>query len=294
MKVLSFGSLNIDHVYQVAHFVRPGETLSCEGYQQFSGGKGFNQSIALAHAGANAYQAGMIGDDGAWLKDRLESSSVDTRFLESVDGPSGHAIIQVNSAGENSIIIHGGANRSITSEYIKSTLNHFDSGDQVLLQNEINGIPEIMGQCAERGLSIAFNPAPMNPEVLDYPLDLVDCFIVNEIEGSELTGETNPDHILSAMKATYPRAAIVLTLGEEGVLFGDKTATISVPAPQVKPVDTTAAGDTFIGYFLADFIHHRDIETTLHTACRAAAICVTRQGAADAIPRRDEVDSAGA
>lgn len=292
MRILSFGSLNIDHVYQVAHFVRPGETLSCMGYQQFCGGKGFNQSIALAYAGATVSHAGLLGGDGARLRDRLETSGVDTHFVESVDGPNGHAIIQVNPEGENSIIIHGGANRLLTKAYIDTVLGEFTSGDHVLLQNEINKIPEIMEQSAQRGLSIAFNPAPMHPDVLDYPLDRVSCFIINEIEGAELTGESEPDQILSAMKDAYPRAATVLTLGEKGVLFGDGTKTISVPAPVVEPVDTTAAGDTFIGYFLTDFIHRRDIETTLHTACRAAAICVTRPGAADAIPRRDEVDSA--
>lgn len=292
MRILSFGSLNIDHVYQVAHFVRPGETLSCMGYQQFCGGKGFNQSIALAYAGATVSHAGLIGGDGARLRDRLETSGVDTHFVESVDGPNGHAIIQVNPEGENSIIIHGGANRSMSLAYINTVLGEFTSGDHVLLQNEINKIPEIMEQSAQRGLSIAFNPAPMHPDVLDYPLDRVSCFIINEIEGAELTGESEPDQILSVMKDAYPRAATVLTLGEKGVLFGDGIKTISVPAPVVEPVDTTAAGDTFIGYFLTDFIHRRDIETTLHTACRAAAICVTRPGAADAIPRRDEVDRA--
>ena len=295
MKVLTFGSLNIDHVYRVEHFVRPGETLSSDSYEQFCGGKGFNQSIALAHAGADVRHAGMVGRDGIWLKARLEDSGVNAGFVEETEKPTGHAIIQVNPAGENCIIIHGGANRCITEDYIYRVLGSLSAGDVVLLQNEINDIPEIIHRSAALELNMVFNPAPMHPDVLAYPLDLVDCFILNEIEGKELSGKDRPEEILAAMVGKYPEADTVLTLGGQGVLFGNAQTSFQVPALAVAPadiVDTTAAGDTFIGYFLEGYARRNQaMEASLQIACRAASICITRLGAADSIPRREEVET---
>lgn len=289
MKILNFGSLNVDHVYAVDHFVRPGETLDSIRYSRFCGGKGLNQSIALAHAGAKVYHAGKVGPEGVWLKDRLKKEGVNTAWVTVTDGSSGHAIIQVNREGENSIILHGGANRAITPRDADRVLGEFSAGDYLLLQNEISSIPQIMKRAARMGLRIVLNPTPMTPDVVKYPLDLVSCFILNEIEGEGLTGKKEPGRILTAMMKQYPEAAVVVTLGARGVLYGEGGLTLSVPAVKVKPVDTTAAGDTFIGFFLADMAAGRGVETALQTACRAAAICVTRHGAADSIPRRSEL-----
>ena len=289
MKIINFGSLNIDHVYSVDHFVRPGETLNSERYEVFMGGKGSNQSIALAYAGAGVCHAGKLGRDGAWLKERLQQSGVDTTFVELTDGPSGHAIIQVNKDGENAILLFGGSNRTITKVDAVRVLGHFSRGDYLLLQNEISAMPDIMKEAARMGLRLFFNPAPMHRDVLDYPLDLVDGFIVNEIEGGELSGETVPDRVLAAMQRRFPRAMTVLTLGAEGVLCAQNGRTVRVPAVKVKAVDTTAAGDTFIGYFLAELMRGAKTQAALELACRAAAICVTRPGAADSIPRRQDV-----
>ncbi len=291
MKVLNFGSLNIDHVYCVDHFVRPGETLAGQTYRQFSGGKGFNQSVALGYAGVETYHAGKIGQDGLWLKEKLQQCGVHTDFLRIEDGSTGHALIQVNADGENAIILFGGANRHIASADIEVTLAAFAAGDFLLLQNEINAIPEIIRKANDQGMHIIFNPAPMSAEVLDYPLDLVDTFIVNEIEGVELCGErkANEDAVLAAMQVRFPGARVVLTLGSHGVRCREGDQIIVVPAEEVEPVDTTAAGDTFIGYFLAGIIQGINTQKALERACKAAAICVTRHGAADAIPRKDEV-----
>jgi len=290
MTILSFGSLNIDHVYAVKHFVRPGETLSCDNYQKHCGGKGCNQSIALAYAGAKVYHAGKIGMDGDWLKTRMDQCGVDTSLIEKDEGHSGHAIIQVNRQGENSIIIHGGANRSITKDYVSKVLENFTEADYLLLQNEINNVSEIMVQGAKKGLTIVFNPSPMGRKVLEYPLELVSCFILNEIEGRDLTGQKEAEKIISAMEIQFPGAAIVLTLGSKGVLFKSAQEKISVSAQKVVPVDTTAAGDTFVGFFLADIMNTIDVKTALTTACKAAALCVTKPGAVDSIPRRSEVE----
>ena len=290
MKILSFGSINIDHVYTVDHFVRPGETISCNSYQKNCGGKGCNQSIALAYAGAEVYHAGKIGVDGDWIKTRMDQCGVDTSLIEKNEGHSGHAIIQVNHQGENSIIIHGGANQSVTKDYITKVLDNFTEGDYLLLQNEINNVSEIMAQGAKNGLNIVFNPSPIDKTVLGYPLELVRYFILNEIEGQELTGEKEAEKIISVMGKQFPGAIIILTLGPKGVLFKNGQEKIRIPAQQVVPVDTTAAGDTFVGFFLAEIMNTIDAKTALTTACKAAALCVTKPGAADSIPRRSEVE----
>ena len=291
MQILNFGSLNIDHVYRVEHFVRPGETLSSTDYRVFMGGKGSNQSLALALAGAPVVHAGKLGSDGGWLKERLAGYGVDTALVEVGTGASGHAIIQVSASGENAIILHGGANREITAADAARVLASFGPGDWLLLQNEISAIPEIMRQAHNRGLTIAFNPAPMHTDVLAYPLELVRLFVVNEIEAAELSGEREPDRILGAMRQRYPGAATVLTLGSDGAAYAGPAGTFRVPAPKVTAVDTTAAGDTSIGYFLAELLRGADPRRALEVACRAAALCVTRPGAADSIPRRAEVEA---
>ena len=288
-RVLNFGSLNIDHVYSVDHFVRPGESLSCLEYRQFAGGKGANQSTALAHAGAEVFHAGKLGKDGQWLKDRLSRSGVDTSFLDVTDAPSGHAIIQVNREGENCIVLHGGANRRVTAADAEKVVPHFGAGDILLLQNEISAIPDIMKLAAGQGMTIVFNPAPMHPEVLGYPLDSVNMFILNETEAQTLTGETDSEAILAAMRRCWDEAAIVLTRGERGAVYADGQKRIAIPADRVDAVDTTAAGDTFIGYFIAGVAAGDNVAVSLKTACRAAAVCVTTPGAADSIPKRDQL-----
>ena len=293
MKVLNFGSLNFDRVYEVEHFVRPGETITSKNYRLLCGGKGLNQSVALAHAGAKVFHAGKIGRDGQLLVARLKTAGVDTSHIGVAESaPTGHAVIQVDKHGQNSIIIHGGANREIRTEDAKRVLAHFAAGDCLLLQNEINSISEIIDQAKKQGLTIFLNPAPMDRRVLDYPLDKVDYFIINNLEGRELTGEAESEAILKTMRKRFSRAVTILTLGEQGAIYADRQTRISVPAEKVAPVDTTAAGDTFIGYFIAQKAKGHTVEHCLRTASRAAAICVTRRGAADSIPLEEEVHCA--
>ncbi len=289
MKVINFGSINIDHVYSVEHFVRPGETLRSEGYQVFSGGKGANQSIALAYAGAKVFHAGKIGHDSEWLREGLRRCGVDTSMIDSVDIPTGHAIIQVNAQGENAIIIHAGANESFGEEEIKRVLDVCESGDYLLLQNEINGVDRILNQAKNRGIHIVFNPAPMSEAVKTYPLDEVEVFIINEVEGEMLTAEHEPKMIIKRMQELYPQSQVLLTLGKDGLVYAYGKKHITKAALEVQTVDTTGAGDTFIGYFLAGLMKEEDIEMCLDMAIKASALCVTRKGAADSIPTREEL-----
>jgi ribokinase len=290
MKILNFGSLNIDHVYRVDHIVHPGETISSASYRCFCGGKGLNQSIALARAGAEVWHAGKIGTEGHFLKERLAQDGVKIDFIEEVHVPTGHAVIQVDAKGENAIVIHGGANQAITRADAERVLRGFSPGDFLLVQNETSALKDILELAAAGKLKVAFNPAPFGPEVPNYPLEGVDLFILNETEGRGLTGETGTEAAAKALLKRFTDAAVILTLGARGALYTDRSGTFQVPGHRVAAVDTTAAGDTFIGYFLAQYVKGSDIRHCMAVACRAASLCATRPGAADSIPTLEEIE----
>jgi ribokinase len=290
MKILNFGSLNIDHVYQVPSFVRPGETLASTAYQQYAGGKGCNQSIALARAGAPVYHAGCIGKDGEYLEQVLTEAGVDISLLGKIAGASGHAIIQVDPHGENAILLHGGANHHITPNLIENAFAAFGAGDVLLLQNELNATTAIIEKAAALGMIICFNPAPMTASVLTYPLAAVNYLFINESEAEILTGQTEPAAILAVCTQRWPHMAVILTLGAQGAWYSRGLSCQYMAAPVVKVVDTTAAGDTFIGYFISKFLfENQDVTYSLRQACQAAALCVTQKGAAGAIPTREQL-----
>lgn len=289
MRVLNFGSLNIDYVYKVDNFIKPGETKAARSLEVFAGGKGLNQSLALARAGANAAHAGKIGAEGRFLAEKLQAAGVDASRVEVSSSANGHAIIQVDDAGRNCILLFGGANRDIDEAFIERSLDDFGAGDILLLQNEIASIPAIMARAKARGMTIVMNPAPFDAGIASYPLELIDIFILNEIEAADLAGVDDPEAAASALGARFPSAKIVVTLGSEGSLCVEGGKTIRQKAYKVKAVDTTAAGDTFSGYFLAGLLEGMDTAAALDLGARAASICVTRKGAADSVPLRSEL-----
>lgn len=287
MRVLNFGSLNIDFVYRMPRIVAPGETLSCRALHVFAGGKGANQSVALAKAGAQVFHAGLVGHDGRWLIERLGELGVDVANVRvSREGRTGNAIIQVSDEGENAIVLYPGTNHELTRPQIDETLARFGDGDVLLLQNETNEVPYLIAEAKRRDMRVVFNPAPMTPAVRGYPLADVDVLFVNETEGRELTGRRTEDEVL----AELPAWENVLTLGGTGVRFSGNEE-LYVPGVKVDVVDTTAAGDTFIGYFLAARGEGKPNREALELACRAAAMCCTKLGAMDAIPSRAEVEA---
>jgi ribokinase len=291
MKILCFGSLNLDYVYLVDHIVQPGETTTSKNYQIFDGGKGLNQAIALGRAGAVCSMAGMIGQDGFHLLTSLKQSHVNTDLVVVNEKKTGHAIIQVDKTGQNSIIYFAGSNQLINESYIQQVLSQFEPGDFILLQNEINNVPAIFELAKQKGLKIAFNPSPITSDLLQYPLNLVDLLVLNEIEGFELTQEKNPESIINKLHEAYPQTLVLLTLGKNGALFSDGKSCYHHGIYDVEVVDTTAAGDTFVGYFLASFSNNETIEDCLRKASIASSLTVSRQGASPSIPTLSEVQN---
>ena len=290
MKVLCFGSLNIDHTYRVARFLKPGETVSAAGYALHAGGKGLNQAIALARAGAEVYMAGCVGADGGALLEMLQADHVHTDCVETVPGPTGHAIIQVDGSGQNCILICAGANAAVSREQADRTLSRFSAGDVLLLQNEICENDYIARRAKALGMELWMNPSPITPELPGGDaVGLADWLVLNELELAALTGTEAPSEGVPRFMEAYPHKKLVLTLGEEGSLFAGGGQVLRQPAFPVTAVDTTGAGDTYLGYFLAACLETGCPQTALERAAKAAAAAVTRTGAAEAIPRAEEL-----
>ena len=290
MKVLNFGSLNLDYTYQVPHIVREGETISSNDVQMHLGGKGFNQSVALARAGVPVYHAGLVGEEGLDFYDACQECGIKTDYIKTVTGRCGHTIIQVDDEGQNSIVLFGGANQKNTKEYVDEVLKNFETGDILLLQNEVNELPYIIDQAFAKGMTIVLNPSPMNEIIDECDLGKVSIFVLNETEGQQLTGQTTPTTIVAAMEASFANAKVVLTLGKGGSIFHHGDEELYQAAFDVDTVDTTAAGDTFTGFLIAGILKKQPMRDVLVNASKAAALAVQKQGAAQSIPFMSEVE----
>lgn len=294
MKVLNFGSLNIDYVYDVEHFVKKGETISSSALNVFPGGKGLNQSIALAKAGAEVYHAGMIGEDGKFLAELLAEAGVNTdNILISKEVRTGNAIIQNDSSGDNCIILFGGANRAINRSYIDKVLEKFGEGDYIILQNEISELPYIISEADKKGMKIVLNPSPMDDIILkEADLSLVSCFLLNEVEAKALlcNNESEPEKLMELIVGKFPKAGVLITLGGDGSIYGKDKKIIKEAAVKTDVRDTTAAGDTFTGFFVTGLLSGEDMGEVLKRASMAASIAVSRKGAATSIPTLKEVE----
>lgn len=291
MKVLNFGSVNIDIVYELEHIVKGGETISTKSLERFPGGKGLNQSVALAQAGVEVYHAGCIGEDGIFLKEFLESKNVNTQYLKIISEKTGNAIIQVDESGENAIMLYSGANKSVSIKQIEETFNDFTSNDYLLLQNEINNISEIIKKANEKNMKIIFNPAPMDNNIKFLPLEKIDVLVLNETELEILSGKKEKEKGKLHLKEKYPDLNIVLTLGKNGSTYFNSETDIWQKAYKVKAVDTTGAGDTYIGFLMAGMLKNLPIKDCLELASKASAIAVMSKGAANSIPALKEVEN---
>lgn len=284
MTILNIGSINIDHAYRVTRHPAPGETVLDKGYLCGLGGKGANMSLAAAAAGAQIRHAGAVGQDGAWCRDRLAAAGIDVTDLIVGEVETGHAVIMVDDAGENVIVVHSGANQALTMAAIEAAIARAAPGDWLLLQNETNLVPEAARAGRAAGLRVAYAAAPFDPDAAGAMLELADLLAVNEVEAAQLATATGrPVEDLGV-------PSLLVTLGARGAVFLRDGERIETPAFKVRPVDTTGAGDTFFGFFLAGLDLGADPAAALRRAAAAAAIQVTRPGAGEAIPAGDEVD----
>jgi ribokinase len=292
MKVLVFGSLNIDLLFSVDHIVTPGETIDSGSFSRSAGGKGANQAAALAKAGLPVYMAGKIGGDGQFLLKLLESYGVNTDCVVRYEGATGQAVIQIDKNGQNAIVLNSGGNGEVTIEEIHVTIARFNSGDIIVLQNEIANLRQIMESANERGMRICLNPSPFNEKIETLPLDLAHWLFVNEIEGAalaKLPGSAALEAILEKLVRRFPATEIILTAGKEGALYGYGEIRAKGEIVNVPVLDTTGAGDTFTGFFLAAREKNMTVPQSLTAACKAASIAVSRKGAMESIPQADEV-----
>lgn len=287
MAIWSFGSINADHVYAVPHIPKPGETLAATGLEIGLGGKGANQSVAAAKAGARVHHIGAVGPGSEWIIERLSNYGVGTDQIRVLETPTGHAIITVAEDGENAITILAGANRALGEGDIEDSLAGAKVNDLLILQNETNLQVEAARLGKERGLRVLYSAAPFDADAAAAVLPHIDVLLLNEIEARDL------EESLNTQISDLEVANIVVTLGAKGARWIDTKAGTSfqVDGLSVKAVDTTGAGDTFAGYIAAALEDGTSPEDAMALACKAAALKVTRHGAADAIPTRSEVDA---
>ena len=290
MKIINFGSLNIDIFFRVNHIVRPGETISAQSIEKRAGGKGLNQSIALAKTFDKVYHAGSIGMDGSFLKEYLSGEGIDTSYIRQSATATGNAIIQVDDKGENSIVLYKGANFDNDKDFIDEVLANFDKDDILVLQNEINNMAYIIDNAYQKGMKIVLNPSPITDELKDFDLNKIDLLLVNETEACAISECEDIEKIIAFFRKNYENLKLVITLGSRGSIFVDKDNEISQEAYKVEAVDSTGAGDTFTGFFVAEFYKNKDIKKCLELATKASALSVTKKGASISIPSLEEVE----
>lgn len=287
MTIWNYGSINIDHVYRLPHLPAPGETIAALGLTQGLGGKGANQSVAAARAGSRVRHIGAIGQGGEWARARMEELGVDVRHVASLGMPGGHAIINVDDEGENAIVIVPGANRALSEPDLAAALAEAAPGDLMLLQNETSLQPEAAALARAKGLRVIYSAAPFEAAAVRAMLPHAAILVMNAGEAEALVAE------LSTPLAELPVEAVLVTMGGAGASYHDLRAghLLAVPAFPVAAVDTTGAGDTFTGCFAAGLDQGLSPEEAMRLGAAAAALKVTRAGAADAIPTRAEIDA---
>lgn len=284
MKILNFGSLNIDIFFRVANIVKPGETISAKSIEKRPGGKGLNQSIALSKSFENVYHAGSVGDDGIFLIDYLKSENINTKYIKKSDKLTGNAIIQVDDKGENSIVLYKGANFDNDKNFIDKVLDNFDKDDILVLQNEISSMKYLIDKAYEKGMKIVLNPSPITDVVKEFDFNKIDLLLVNEIEAKNISNKNSIDESIDYFISTYKNINLIVTVGSKGSIFVNKNERIKQEGIKVESVDSTGAGDTFTGFFVSYFYQGNSVRDSLKFASLASAISVTKSGASISIP----------
>ena len=281
--IYNLGSINIDHIYNVPHFPLPGETLLSTSYIKGLGGKGANQSIAIARAGGQVAHIGAIGADALWALEQLREAGADVSAIAVLESPTGHAVINVDQNGENNIVLFAGANVLVREGAISVALAHAKQGDWLLLQNEVNNGPFAAKLARKKGMKVAFVAAPFEAGNVRDMLPFVDLLSVSEGEAALVC------EALGVLEDELAVEKLLITRGGNGITYRDNGQHFTQPVFQVTPVDTTGAGDTFMGYFLSQLDDGLAPQEALRIAAAAAAIQITRVGTSEAIPSMEEV-----
>ncbi|MDY3005727.1 ribokinase [Anaerococcus porci] len=289
MNILNFGSVNIDSYFKVDHIARPGETISSISLKKKPGGKGLNQSIALKKVYDNLYHAGLFGNDGEFIKNLFEENSINTKFFRRSNSDTGNALIQVDKNGENSIVLYKGANFDIDEKFVDEVLDYFSKDDVLVLQNEISSLSYIVDKAKEKRMKIVLNPSPINEVIFNLDFSKLDLLVLNETEAKDISKFSNNDEIIEFFRRTYPDLKVILTLGANGSIYFDKDELIKQKAYIVNTVDTTGAGDTFMGFFVGSYYKGDDIKKAMDLASIASALACMKDGASTSIPSIEEV-----
>ena len=289
-KVAVIGIVGNSVFLPVEKFHVGGETVEAKSVHFELGGKGFNQAIAIARSGVPVSFAGCIGQDGTDLAKTLNSANVDTSLVKTVSDKTGQAIIQVDDNGQNSILIFKGANALVTTDYIDTVLKNFDNGDFIIIQNEISNLLYLIKSAKEKGLNIILNPSPFDDTIKQIDLSDLYCLILNEVEATQFFDTDTPTEFLDKVKKEYPNLKVMLTLGKKGCEYHYKDCIEKFGIFDVKVVDTTAAGDTFAGYFVSGIYNNNPIPDILRKASAASSIAVSKKGASSSIPTFVEVE----
>lgn len=299
-EILVIGSINNDLAFSVDHFPHPGETLISQSMHQSNGGKGANQAVALARLGSKVTMISRIGNDpiGAKIKEDLGREGIDTQYITSSDTNTGTAIINVDAKGENTIILDPGANNKFSKDEIRKLEEAISNFDSCLLQFEIPLpiIYEIIDICNKHQVSIVLNPAPYLKEFDKSYLDKVDYYIPNELEFASTLGieSFSSKHDFERHGLAFANdygLSLIVTLGSKGsVLFSDNDI-IYVEAIKSNVIDTTAAGDTYIGALVSAFTQGSKLVDAMHYASKASSFCIGKKGAQSSIPYQNDLST---
>lgn len=296
MSIIVFGSLNMDLVVQVPHLPKAGETILGKNFTTVPGGKGANQAVAAARLGTPTTLVGRVGDDGFGrrLCSSLQSAGVDTALIQTTEGPSGVALINVDSRGENQIVVAPGANAQVNGTDVARLPLNISNGI-LLMQFEIPLMAVLAAAKRAQNYCVIVDPAPARADLPAEFYPLVDILTPNQTEAADLTGlpVNNVATAMAAARRLRQRGTptVIVKLGHQGAVVVSKTSVFHVPAFTVDTVDTVAAGDAFNGGLAVALSEGKALQQSVVWASAVAALAVTQAGAQSSMPRRHQVET---
>ncbi|MFC2043304.1 ribokinase [Chloroflexota bacterium] len=297
-KIAVVGSLNMDLIVRTPHIPNPGETIIGRGFHTAPGGKGANQAVAAARLGAQVSMVGRVGKDdfATTLLENLTMANVNTQFvIQDPEAPTGVALIEVDDSGENSIVVASGANMRVTSLDVDAAQEAISAADLLLLQLEIplKTVLQAVLLAKRKNVTVVLNPAPAM-KLTSETLSLVDILIPNESETALLTGlpvgSRSEIRAAASSLLTSGVNTVILTLGENGALLTQEGKSEIIPSIKINPVDTTAAGDAFVGGFAVALAERKSVTEAIRWGNAAGALATTRLGAQPSLPMRQDVE----